>query len=60
MCEWVKRSWDDIRPEIIVKPIKKCGISNALDDTENDKELLVAGFQDDEDDDEDFSCFEDD
>ncbi|KAG8233780.1 hypothetical protein J437_LFUL003851 [Ladona fulva] len=36
VCEWVKKSWEDVKAEIIVKSFKKCGISNALDGTEND------------------------
>ena len=69
VCEWVKRSLDEIRPEIIVKSFKKCGISNALEGTrddalfqdndfsssdKDDEELLVAGF---EYNDKNFSCF---
>ena len=36
VCEWVKRSWDAVNEEIVVKAFKKCGISNALDGTEDD------------------------
>ena len=36
VCEWMKQAWDNIRPEIVVKSIKNCGISNALNGTEDD------------------------
>lgn len=34
-CEWVKTSWQSVKKEIVVKSFKKCGISNALDGTED-------------------------
>ena len=58
--EWVKKSWDDVRPEIIVKSFKKCGISNALDGTEDDALFEVSDSSSRDEDDEDFSGFEDD
>lgn len=33
---WIKDSWDAIDPKIIINGFKKCGISNALDGTEDD------------------------
>src|SRR6185437_4402889 len=30
VCGWVKRSWDNISDEVIIKSFKKCGISNSL------------------------------
>ncbi len=36
VCEWVKKAWDQINTEIVIKSFKKCGISNALDGTEDD------------------------
>lgn len=36
VCEWVKTSWDSVKDEIVVRSFKKCGISNALDGTEDD------------------------
>ncbi|CAL4062438.1 unnamed protein product, partial [Meganyctiphanes norvegica] len=36
VCQWVKKSWDQVKEEIIIKSFKKCGISNALDGTEDD------------------------
>ena len=41
--QW-KKSWDGVNTEIIVKSLKKCGISNALDGTEDD-----ALFEDSDD-----------
>ena len=35
VCEWVKQAWDNIRPEIVVKSFKRCGIINALNGTED-------------------------
>jgi len=36
VCEWVKNSWQRVKSETIVKSLKKRGISNALDGSEND------------------------
>jgi hypothetical protein len=36
VCEWVKTSLESVKQEITVKSFKKCGISNALDRTEDD------------------------
>ena len=36
VCEWVKHSWQRVKSETIVKSFKKCGISNALDGSEDD------------------------
>jgi len=36
VCEWVKNSWQWDKSETIVKSLKKCGISNALDGSEDD------------------------
>ncbi|XP_078244344.1 uncharacterized protein LOC110070281 isoform X2 [Pogona vitticeps] len=36
VCEWVKTSWDSVKEEIVVRSFKKCGISNALDGSEDD------------------------
>ena len=35
VCEWVKNSWQQVKSETIVKSLKKCGISNALDGSED-------------------------
>ncbi|KAG7154934.1 Pogo transposable element-like 32, partial [Homarus americanus] len=35
VCEWVLKSWYDIKTKVIVKSFKKCGISNAMDGTED-------------------------
>jgi len=35
VCKWMKNSWQRIKSETIVKSVKKCGISNALDGSED-------------------------
>ena len=36
VCEWVKNSWQRVKSDSIVKSFKKCGISIALDGSEDD------------------------
>ena len=36
ICKWILEVWKDILSEMIIKSFKKCGISNALDGTEDD------------------------
>jgi hypothetical protein len=36
VCKWVKNSWESLKHKTIVKSFRKCVISNALDDTEDD------------------------
>ena len=36
VCQWVKESWQELSKEMVERSFKKCGISNALDGTEND------------------------
>ncbi|KAG8225841.1 hypothetical protein J437_LFUL004770 [Ladona fulva] len=36
VCEWVKKSWQKVKSETIIKSFKKCGISNVLDGSEDD------------------------
>ena len=36
VSRWVKDCWDDLSQEMIIYSFKKCGISNALDGTEDD------------------------
>ena len=33
VCSWVIKTWNDVKPEVIIKSFKKCGISNAMDGT---------------------------
>ena len=35
--KWVKQSWAEIPAEMVRKSFKTCGISNALDGSEDDK-----------------------
>ena len=50
VCEWVKRSWDSVKEDIVVKSFKKCGISNALDGTEDN--ILFDTSEEESDDNE--------
>ena len=51
MLQWIKSAWDLVTPEIVKKSFKKCGISNAMDGTEdnlfnqNDDDEPFKGFQ---------------
>ncbi|XP_064095201.1 RUS family member 1-like [Macrobrachium nipponense] len=36
LCEFVVKSWDNVKKESVIKSFKKCGISNAMDGTEDD------------------------
>ena len=36
ICQWILEVWNSIPIEMIIKSFKKCGISNALDGTEDD------------------------
>lgn len=34
ICKWIKYSWDQMKPEVVVKSFKKCRINNVLDCSE--------------------------
>ena len=36
VLRWIKEAWVEILQEIVIKSFKTCGISNALDGTEDD------------------------
>ena len=36
VCEWMRTAWQSVQDETVVKSFKKCGISNALDGSEDD------------------------
>jgi len=36
ICKWILEAWAEIPQEMIVKSFKKCGISNAMDGSEDD------------------------
>jgi len=66
VSEWVKNSWQRVKSETIVKTFKKCGISNALDGSEDYvlyEESDASSENNQEDDfsgsDNDFLCFYD-
>ena len=35
-CSWLIKAWNGVKPEVIIKFFKKCGISDAMDGTEDD------------------------
>ena len=47
ICHWIMEAWNDIPVEMAVKSFEKCGISNALDGSEDD---LIIGEGDGEED----------
>lgn len=47
VCHWVIHSWAGVKKEVVVKSFLKCGISNALDGTE-DEEVYAYGDSSDE------------
>ena len=36
ICKWILEAWNEIPIDMVKKSFKKCGISNALDGTEDD------------------------
>ena len=36
ICKWILEAWAEIPKEMIVKSFKKCGISNAMNGSEDD------------------------
>ena len=36
MCQWIGEAWHDIPQEMVVRSFLKCGITNALDGSEDD------------------------
>jgi len=36
ICKWILEAWAEIPKEMIIKSFKKCGISNAMDGSEDD------------------------
>lgn len=36
LCDFVIKSWEKVKVETVIKSFKKCGISNAMDGTEDD------------------------
>ena len=36
VLKWVKKAWQEIPAELVIRLFKSCGISNALDGTEDD------------------------
>ena len=55
LLRWIKNAWDKVTPDIIRKSFKKCGISNAIDGSEDG--LLFMESDSDTDSDADFEGF---
>ena len=51
ICKWILEVWDEIPNEMIVKSFKKCGISNAIDGSED--HLFGQAYGDENADEED-------
>ena len=34
VCDWILRSWNGVKKEVVVKSFKKCGVTNAMGGTE--------------------------
>ena len=45
VVEWVKDAWNSVACDMVIKSFKKCGVSNAMDGTEDDMlvDELVCG-----------------
>ena len=54
VLRWVNEAWREIPAEIIIKSFKTCGISNALDTTEDNKLYTREGPEIDDDEDNEF------
>ena len=49
VCSWVIKAWNGVKPKVIIKSFKKCGISNAMDGTEDDAVFELNDSSDDDD-----------
>jgi len=58
--EWVKNSWQRFKSETIVKSLKKCGISNALNGSEDDSLYEESDMSSENNHEDDFSSSDDD
>ena len=43
VLQWVNKAWQEIPAELVIKSFKSCGISNALDGTEDDAVYEESG-----------------
>ena len=43
LLQWIKIAWASITPKIITKSFKKCGISNNLDNSDNEENSVTDG-----------------
>ena len=56
----MKKSWQRVKSETIIKSLKKCGISNALDGSENDILYEESDASSEKNHEDDFSGSDDD
>lgn len=42
VCIWVKKSWETGKKDTIIKSFKNCGISNAIDGSEDDAAATIV------------------
>ena len=49
VCSWVIKAWNGVKPEIIIKSFKKCGIFNVIDGTEDDAIFKLSDSSSDDD-----------
>ena len=54
VLRWVNEAWREIPAEMVMKSFKTCGISNALDGTEDDELYAEEGQEIDDDEDNEF------
>ena len=54
VLRWVNEAWREIPAEMVTKSFKTCGISNALDGTEDDELYAEEGQEIDDDEDNEF------
>ena len=54
VLRWVNEAWREIPAEMVIKSFKTCGISNALDGTEDDELYAEEGQEIDDDEDNEF------
>ena len=43
VLQWVNKAWQEIPAELVIRSFKSCGISNALDGTEDDAVYEESG-----------------
>ena len=57
MLQWIKHAWEALDKEVVIKSLKKAGISNEMDGTEDNLVWEDSGDENDSDDEIDFVGF---